>query len=50
MDKVAIDDLKVWPLAEDIDAENDDATVPKSRRQKDWEPLFISEDFFSPQE
>ena len=50
VDEINVDDLEVWPIAQDIEAENTELQPVKGRKKKDWEPLFISEGFFTTQD
>ena len=47
MDEADIEDLEVWPLNEDIAAEDEVVEPPKRKKKIDWDPVFVSEGFFS---
>ena len=45
-----LDDLQVWPLAEDMESFEAAASSRNLKKKRDWEPIFVSEGFFSPQD
>ena len=50
MDEVDIENLEVWPIADDLAMAEAPQRSHHTKKKKDWEPLFISEGVFQPHE